>query len=114
VSECLSAFQADLQARGVAHRTLTLVWSEFGRRPQENGSGTDHGAGGLAWVMGDRARAGVHSDYPNLNQLDDEDNLQVTIDFRRVYSSLLEQWMGTDANAVIPNSSGFGRVALVT
>jgi uncharacterized protein (DUF1501 family) len=114
VSECLSAFQADLQARGVAHRTLTLVWSEFGRRPQENGSGTDHGAGGLAWVMGDRARAGVHSDYPNLNQLDDEDNLQVTIDFRRVYSSLLEQWMGTDATAVIPNSSGFGRVALVT
>lgn len=47
-------------------------------------------------------------------QLDDEDNLQVTIDFRRVYSSLLEQWMGTDATAVIPNSSGFGRVALVT
>ena len=99
----------------MAHRTLTLVWSEFGRRPQENGSGTDHGAGGLAWVMGDRARPGVHSEYPNLNQLDDADNLQVTIDFRRVYSSLLEQWMGTDdATAVIPNASGFGRVALVT
>lgn len=114
VSESLSAFQADLEARGVAHRTLTLVWSEFGRRPEENGSGTDHGAGGLAWVMGDRARGGVHSDYPSLSTLDEHDNLQVTIDFRRVYSSLLEQWMGTDATSVIPNSSGFGRVALVT
>jgi uncharacterized protein (DUF1501 family) len=114
VSESLSAFQADLEARGVAHRTLTFVWSEFGRRPEENGSGTDHGAGGLAWVMGDRARGGVHSDYPNLSALDEHDNLQVTIDFRRVYSSLLEQWMGTDATSVIPNSGGFGRVALVT
>jgi uncharacterized protein (DUF1501 family) len=113
VSECLSAFQADLEARGVAHRTLTFVWSEFGRRPEENGSGTDHGAGGLAWVQGDRARPGVHSDYPDLGRLDDDDNLQVTIDFRRVYSSLLEQWLGTDANAVIPNAGGFGRVALV-
>ena len=114
VSECLSAFQADLEARGVADRVLTFVWSEFGRRPKENGSGTDHGAGGLAWVQGNRARAGVHSDYPNLNALDEHDNLQVTIDFRRVYSSLLEQWLGTDANAVIPNSGAFGRVALVT
>ena len=64
VSECLAAFQADLEARGVADRVLTFVWSEFGRRPEENGSGTDHGAGGLAWVQGDRARAGVHSEYP--------------------------------------------------
>ena len=113
VSECLAAFQADLEARGVSHRTLTFVWSEFGRRPEENGSGTDHGAGGLAWVQGDRARAGVHSDYPNLSTLDEHDNLQVTIDFRRVYSSLLEQWLGTDAGAVIPNAGAFGRVALV-
>ena len=113
VSECLAAFQADLEARGVSHRTLTFVWSEFGRRPGENGSGTDHGAGGLAWVQGDRARAGVHSDYPNLSTLDEHDNLQVTIDFRRVYSSLLEQWLGTDAGAVIPNAGAFGRVALV-
>jgi uncharacterized protein (DUF1501 family) len=113
VSACLAAFQADLEARGVAHRTLTFVWSEFGRRPEENDTGTDHGAGGLAWVQGDRARAGVHSDYPDLGRLDEHDNLQVTIDFRRVYSSLLEQHLGTDASAVIPNAGGFGRVALV-
>jgi uncharacterized protein (DUF1501 family) len=113
VSECLSAFQADLEARGVAHRTLTFVWSEFGRRPEENETGTDHGAGGLAWVQGDRALGGVHSEYPDLNRLDSHDNLQVTIDFRRVYSSLLEQHLGTDAAAVIPRAGAFGRVALV-
>jgi uncharacterized protein (DUF1501 family) len=114
VSECLAAFQADLEARGVSHRTLTFVWSEFGRRPEENDTGTDHGAGGLAWVQGDRARPGVLSDYPDLGRLDRDDNLQVTIDFRRVYSSLLEQHLGTDASAVIPRAGAFGRVALVT
>jgi uncharacterized protein (DUF1501 family) len=113
VSECLAAFQADLEARGVAHRTLTFVWSEFGRRPEENESGTDHGAGGLAWVQGDRALPGIHSDYPDLHRLDRDDNLQVTIDFRRVYSSLLEQHLGSDAGAVIPRAGAFGRVALV-
>jgi uncharacterized protein (DUF1501 family) len=113
VSQCLAAFQADLEARGVADRTLTLVWSEFGRRPEENDSGTDHGAGGIAWVQGTRALAGVHSDYPDLHSLDREDNLKVTIDFRRVYSSLLEQHLGTEASAVIPRAGKFGRVQLV-
>ncbi|MEA2474725.1 MAG: hypothetical protein QOE06_2640 [Thermoleophilaceae bacterium] len=114
VSEALSAFQADLEARGLADRVLTFVWSEFGRRPQENeSSGTDHGAGGLAWVQGTRVRSGVLTDYPDLSRLDREDNLAVTVDFRRVYSSLLEQWMGTDAGDVIPNAGAFGRLDLV-
>jgi len=109
----LAAFQADLEARGVADRTLTFVWSEFARRPEENESGTDHGAGGLAWVQGNRALPGIHSDYPDLHRLDRDDNLQVTIDFRRVYSSLLEQHLGTEAAAVIPRAASFGRVPLV-
>jgi uncharacterized protein (DUF1501 family) len=113
VSECLAAFQADLEARGVSGRVITLVWSEFGRRPEQNGSGTDHGAGGVAWVQGDRALSGVHSDYPDLNRLDDHDNLKVTIDFRRVYASLLEQHLGTDAASVIPGAGRLGRVSLV-
>jgi uncharacterized protein (DUF1501 family) len=113
VSECLSAFQADLEARGLSNQVLTFVWSEFGRRPEENDSGTDHGAGGLAWVQGDRALPGVHSEYPDLNRLDRDDNLQVTIDFRRVYSSLLEQHLGSDAAGVIPRAGAFGRVTLV-
>jgi uncharacterized protein (DUF1501 family) len=114
VSQALSAFQADIEARGIADRVLTFVWSEFGRRPQENeSSGTDHGAGGVAWVQGTRARSGVLSDYPDLRKLDREDNLAVTLDFRRVYSSLLEQWLGTDAGDVIPGARGFGRIELV-
>jgi len=83
LSQGLSAFQADLEARGIADRVLTLVWTEFGRRPEENSSGgTDHGAGGIAWVVGSRARGGLLTPYPDLNAFDDEDNLKVTTDFR--------------------------------
>ena len=113
VSGALSAFQADLEARGVADRVLTFVWSEFGRRPEENDSGTDHGAGGIAWVQGTRARSGILSDYPSLDSFDEDDNLKVTMDFRTVYSSLLEQWLGTDAGSVIPGADVVGRVQLV-
>jgi uncharacterized protein (DUF1501 family) len=115
VSEALSAFQADLAARGLANRVLTFVWSEFGRRAEQNASGgTDHGAGGLAWVQGPRARGGILSDYPDLRRLDKDGNLAVTVDFRRVYASLIEQWLGSDAGAVIPNAGAFGRVSLTT
>jgi uncharacterized protein (DUF1501 family) len=114
VSAGLSAFQADLDARGIADRVLTLVWTEFGRRPQENSSaGTDHGAGGIAWVMGARARGGLLTPYPDLNGFDDEDNLRVTVDFRAIYASLLEQWLGTGADEVLPDAGRVGRVALV-
>jgi len=114
LSSGLAAFQADLEARGLADRVLTLVWSEFGRRPEANESdGTDHGAGGIAWVQGTRARGGVLTDYPDLGRLDREGNLAVTVDFRRVYASLLEQWLGTDATEVIPNAGAFGRLQVV-
>jgi uncharacterized protein (DUF1501 family) len=114
VSGALAAFQADIEARGVADRVLTLVWSEFGRRPEQNDSGgTDHGAGGIAWVQGTRVAGGVLTDYPDLNRFDSEDNLNVTVDFRRVYCSVLEQWLGTDAAQVIPNAGAFGRLQLV-
>ena len=82
-----AAFQADLEARGVADRVLTFVWSEFGRRPHDNDSGTDHGAGGLAWIQGTRARSGLLSEYPSLHDFDEDDNLKVTVDFRTVYAS---------------------------
>lgn len=114
VSQSLAAFQADLEARGVADRVLTLVWSEFGRRPQANeSSGTDHGAGGIAWVQGTHAASGILTDYPSLTDLDRDDNLKVTVDFRKVYASLIEGWLGTDAAEVIPNAGAFGRLALV-
>ena len=114
VSGALAAFQADIEARGMGDRVLTFVWSEFGRRAEQNDSGgTDHGAGGFGFVMGTRARSGVLTDYPSLGKLDDHGNLGVTVDFRRIYCSLLEQWLGADAGAIIPNAGAFGRLGLL-
>jgi uncharacterized protein (DUF1501 family) len=114
LSEALGAFQADIESRGLGDRVMTFVWSEFGRRAEQNDSaGTDHGAGGFGFVMGNRARGGILSDYPSLGKLDDHGNLPVTVDFRRVYCSLLEQWLGVDAGAIIPNAGAFGRLGLV-
>jgi uncharacterized protein (DUF1501 family) len=114
LSKCLSSFQADLEARGIAHRVLTLVWTEFGRRPKENSSGgSDHGAGGIAWVMGTRARRGLLTPYPDISSFDRQGNLGVTVDFRTVYASLLEQWLGTSAGDILPDAGRVGRIALV-
>jgi uncharacterized protein (DUF1501 family) len=114
VSEALASFQADIESRGLGDRVLTLVWSEFGRRAEQNDSaGTDHGAGGFGFVMGNRAKGGILTEYPNLKALDDHGNLPVTVDFRRIYCSLLEQWLGVDAGAIIPNAGAFGRLGLV-
>ena len=111
--DTLAAFQADLEARGLADRVLTLVWSEFGRRPEQNETGTDHGAAGTAFVIGTRARGEMIGEFPGLAQLDDDDNLRNTSDFRHLYCSLLEQWFDVDASAVIPGASGFQRPQIV-
>jgi uncharacterized protein (DUF1501 family) len=111
----LLAFQRDLEARGLADRVLTLVWSEFGRRGEENGSdGTDHGAAGAAFLIGKRARGQMVGEFPGLANLDGDGNLRPTADFRGVYCSLLEQWLGMDAAAVIPHAKSFARPALVS
>jgi uncharacterized protein (DUF1501 family) len=112
-SDTLAAFQADLEARGIADRVLTLVWSEFGRRPEENESGTDHGAAGHAFVLGTHARGRMIGEFPGLDQLDADDNLRNTSDFRALYCGLIEQWFGVDAGAVIPDAGSFARPALV-
>ncbi len=110
----LLAFQRDLEARGLADRVLTLVWSEFGRRAEENGSdGTDHGAAGSAFLIGTRSKGQMVGEFPGVANLDDDGNLRATSDFRGVYSSLLEQWLGEDAAAVIPGAKSFQRPVLV-
>ncbi len=110
----LYSFQRDLEARGIADRVLTLVWSEFGRRAQENGSGgTDHGAAGTAFLIGSRVIGTAIGEFPGLSSLDADGNLKPTSDFRSVYSSLLEQWLGFDAARVIPDAGKFQRYKLV-
>jgi uncharacterized protein (DUF1501 family) len=115
VSQTLLAFQRDLEARGLADRVMTLVWSEFGRRAQENASaGTDHGAAGCGFVIGTRAAGTMIGEWPGLaSGLDELGNLRATADFRGVYSSLLEQWLGQEAAPIIPGASGFARPMLI-
>jgi uncharacterized protein (DUF1501 family) len=111
----LLAFQRDLEARGVADRVLTLVWSEFGRRAKENGSGgTDHGAAGAGFLIGTRAAGTQVGEFPGLaSGLDKDGNMRATSDFRGVYAALLEQWLGFDAARVIPGAGKFARPQLV-
>jgi uncharacterized protein (DUF1501 family) len=101
--EGILAFQRDLEARGLDDRVMIEMWSEFGRRPEENGSaGTDHGAAGCAFVIGSKSQGQMVGEFPGLAQLDNAENLRVTSDFRGMYCSLLEQWLGFDAAQVIP------------
>jgi uncharacterized protein (DUF1501 family) len=110
----LVAFQRDLEARKLDQRVLIQLWSEFGRRPRENGSGTDHGAGGAAFLIGTRAAGKMVGEFPGLTKLDVNENVVPTSDFRAMYCSLLEQWFGTEAGLVIPEAASFERPVLVT
>jgi uncharacterized protein (DUF1501 family) len=114
-SDSLLAFQRDLESRGLADRVLVHVWSEFGRRAKENASlGTDHGAAGTGFLIGTRVRGGMVGEFPGLTSgLDEKGNLRATSDFRGVYSALLEQWLGVDAAAIIPNAASFQRPSLI-
>ena len=107
------AFQRDLEARGLDQRVLIQLWSEFGRRPHENGSGTDHGAGGNAFLIGTRASGKMVGEFPGLTNLDENENVLRTSDFRGMYCSLLEQWFETEAGLVIPEAASFERPVLV-
>ena len=109
----LLAWQADLDARGLSDRVLTLVWSEFGRRAEDNdSSGTDHGAGGCVLVVGNHANGGIQSEFPGLTNLDPDGNLLVTTEFRTLYATLLESWMGVEAGRVLPGVDS-RRLALI-
>ncbi len=114
IADSLAAFQADLEARGIADRVLVHVWSEFGRRALENGSaGTDHGAAGVSLLIGTRASGTMVGEWPGISRLDVNGNLRENVDFRGVYCSLLEQWFGHDPGTVIPGASRFQRYQLV-
>ena len=113
LSGSLVAWQADLDARGLADRVLTVVWSEFGRRGQDNDAlGSDHGAGGCVLVVGNHANGGIRSEFPGLANLDDDGNLRVTTEFRTLYATLLESWLGVEAVRVLPGVTA-QRLALV-
>jgi uncharacterized protein (DUF1501 family) len=101
-SDAISAFFKDMQRLGRAQDCTMLVFSEFGRRPRENNNrGTDHGTAGPMFVIGPGVRGGLHGTPVDLGKLDDTDNLSHTVDFRQVYSSIIDQWMGGQAQMVL-------------
>jgi uncharacterized protein (DUF1501 family) len=111
----IRAFWRDLVARGLDDRVVISVWSEFGRRPAENGSGTDHGAAGAAFVIGRDVKQGLIGEFPGLvagSGLDAAGNLRATADFRGLYCALLEQWFQTEAQGIIPSAASFARPVL--
>jgi uncharacterized protein (DUF1501 family) len=97
----VQAFVGDLVKSGEGDRVVVLVFSEFGRRLAENGSaGTDHGTAAPVFLAGAAVKAGVHGPYPNLQDLDDGDP-KFAVDFRRVYATLLDQWLGCPSTKVL-------------
>ena len=97
----LNAFQKDLGKQGNSGKVMTMVFSEFGRRVAQNGSnGTDHGTAAPMFLIGDNVQSGLLGKHPSLTKLDEGDLIYNT-DFREVYASVLENWMGADSNAIL-------------
>ena len=99
----LSDFLADLRAHEATENVAVLVFTEFGRRIRDNGSGTDHGSGGGAYVLGERVKGGLYAEYPSVKPPDwlNGEDLRHTIDFRGIYGTMLEQWMGVEASPIV-------------
>ncbi len=101
LSGAVSAFFADLRAHKLADRVLLATYSEFGRRLKENGSlGTDHGAASQMFIVSGAHKGGVHGAHPSLTDLDDGD-LKHATDFRSVYATLLDRWLGIPSEPVL-------------
>jgi uncharacterized protein (DUF1501 family) len=100
-SGAVSAFLADLEEQGQADRVLVLTFSEFGRRLRENASrGTDHGAAGVVQLSGPEFLQPLLGTYPSLTDLDEGD-LKYSVDYRRLYSSILQHWLSLDPNEIL-------------
>ena len=87
-------FFDDLREHDAADNVIMLMFSEFGRRTHDNGSGTDHGAAGVSFVIGDRVKGGQYSEYPSIRPEDLEQGDPVpNLDFRGVYTTIVEDWL---------------------
>ena len=95
-------FMDDLKEHGREDDAVILLFSEFGRRIKDNGSGTDHGSGGVAFVVGGQVNGGMHGAYPSLKEEDQlEGDLHFNNDFRGTYSTILEQWLALEAAPIV-------------
>jgi uncharacterized protein (DUF1501 family) len=102
VSHGLDAFMTDLRQHDHADNVIVLLFSEFGRRVHDNGSGTDHGAAGPVFVLGEKVQGGHFGEYPSLKAEDlVQGDLNPNMDFRGVYSTILERWLKLDAKPIV-------------
>jgi uncharacterized protein (DUF1501 family) len=101
LSGAITAFYKDLAARGQGDRVCLMTFSEFGRRARENGSkGTDHGSGAPMFLVGGKMKAGAVGKHPSLTELE-MGNLKHSVDFRQVYASVLDRWLGVTSQDVL-------------
>ena len=102
VSQGIENFFADLREHNASENVIIFLFSEFGRRVHDNGSGTDHGAAGATFVIGDPVKGGQYGEYPSLKPEDlEQGDLVPNLDFRGVYSTILEDWLGLDAKPIV-------------
>ncbi len=102
VSHAMDAFLDDLKEHNVDDNVVVLVFTEFGRRTHDNGSGTDHGAGGAAFMFGSGVKGGQYSEFPSLEEKDlEQGDVVPNNDYRGLYSTVLEDWMGLDAKPLV-------------
>lgn len=102
LAQGLSAFYQDLAHYGKVDNVVVMTWSEFGRRVEENGSlGTDHGTAAPLFILGSAVNKGIYGEPPALNNLDKNGNLKYTVDFRSVYATVLDRWVGASSKDVL-------------
>jgi uncharacterized protein (DUF1501 family) len=103
-SDAVAAFVRDLERIGRADDVALMIFSEFGRRVPENVSlGTDHGAANVMFVVGNQVKGGHYGEIPSLTNLGEGDNLAHTTDFRRVYQTMTQGWLGHDSSSELLN-----------
>ena len=102
ISGALDSFFADLKEHNASENVVVMLFSEFGRRVKDNGTGTDHGAAGAAFVIGDRVNGGMYGEYPSLKTEDlTQGDLAPNYDFRGFYASLVDKWLGLDPIPIV-------------
>ena len=106
VSNNVETFISDLRDHDASDNVVLLMFTEFGRRIGDNGSGTDHGAGGIAFAVGEHVKGGIYGEYPSLepSQQEEGGNLRFNMDFRSIYTTIVEDWFKMDAQPVVGGS----------
>ena len=96
MADAVRGFMEDVKRLGRANDVAVMIFTEFGRRVEENASlGTDHGTATPMFIVGGGVKGGMYGCHPSLTDLDDG-NLKMTTDFRRVYATMIDEWLGYD------------------